>query len=861
MANFANPTVGSAYTSFPTEIRDAVTAALQQLHVGSHTNIPTNSIKWDASDNRWKKYNGSAFVDLTSTYAFNAQISATQLNLGDAQKIILGQHNDFEIVHDGANSVIRETGTGGLFLQSNNDIILGQTNGTTNYLEATPNHIILKVGGNEKFKVDSGGVILGDGVPLRIGAGVVSGQGDLVLRHDSNNSYIEDIGTGALIFKSNTYSFRNAADNEQIAVFNENGHVVLYYDNSPRLSTQSYGVVIDGDALLVANSTASAKRIEIRYGTNFTARLEASAVGVFQIQAYSGTAWYSAIEVNANGTVELNHSSNATKRLETTASGVKVTQLFLGYSTNTSDNAVIFGDQSDMRIYHDGNNGVFTNNTGNIFIENSASNQSSIFIRAKQGENGLAINHNGGVLLYYDGSSNPKLETVNTGVAIRTSNSNPVLSTWETTSGLILDGSFAAGIAFKDGTAGGATMFVHDNGLQWALRMAAAGGTPENAITADRNSAVKLHFDGQPKLETTVSGCAITGNLHLVSGSNIIELNSTDGSIEIRRAAGDPFIDFKVNNVDNEARLVMNSGQNNKIESLTGYIVGDFINNNHKIYCAGDSQDFQWYHDSNHSVIKNSTQNLYYITQHTHVFQNLNNPPVINAQFESNGRCLLTHGGAHCFQTTARGVHINGQSTNPFGTAWATDCAVNMSGAHGGGISINDAGHGGVIIAVTNFGQDFYIRNGAVNSAPVNQILAVRGGRVALFHNGTEQLGSSQFGLQVRFPNGTTKNRNPAYGTCLINGTTSTLSILKSFTISVTDHGTGDYQFNFADHGGTHTVSVFGNSTNNFIANGGHGGIYVISENSTHVRAQVFRENSSQAKMDKDILSVAIFSD
>ena len=57
MANFANPTVGSNYTDFPVEIRASVDAALQQLSVGSHTNIPTGAIKFDTTDNRWKKFN------------------------------------------------------------------------------------------------------------------------------------------------------------------------------------------------------------------------------------------------------------------------------------------------------------------------------------------------------------------------------------------------------------------------------------------------------------------------------------------------------------------------------------------------------------------------------------------------------------------------------------------------------------------------------------------------------------------------------------------------------------------------------------------------------------------------------------
>jgi len=118
MANFANPTVGSNYTDFPGEIRASVDAALQQLSVGSHTNIPTGAIKFDTSANRWKKYNGSAFVDLTSTYDLNANVSVNQLDLGDAERIRLGASQDLQLFHDSNNSVIYEGGTGNLAIQS-----------------------------------------------------------------------------------------------------------------------------------------------------------------------------------------------------------------------------------------------------------------------------------------------------------------------------------------------------------------------------------------------------------------------------------------------------------------------------------------------------------------------------------------------------------------------------------------------------------------------------------------------------------------------------------------------------------------------------------------------------------------------
>lgn len=132
-ANFNQPTVSTTYTDFPTQIIDNIDAALQQLSIGSPTNIPENAIKWDSNANRWKKYVDSnndgnfAFEDLTSTYDLNAQVSVTKLLLGDSNNnaggtnsIFLGSGNDLRIFHDGSNSWIRDyNGTGNLKITTN----------------------------------------------------------------------------------------------------------------------------------------------------------------------------------------------------------------------------------------------------------------------------------------------------------------------------------------------------------------------------------------------------------------------------------------------------------------------------------------------------------------------------------------------------------------------------------------------------------------------------------------------------------------------------------------------------------------------------------------------------------------------
>ena len=138
MANFANPTVGSNYTDFPGEIRTNVDAALQQLSVGSHTNIPTGAIKFDTSANRWKKYNGSAFVDLTSTYDLNANVSVNQLNLGNNERIRLGDSQQLQIYTNGTHSYIQESGSGALQFRGAN-IIFDNADGSERYIDCNLN--------------------------------------------------------------------------------------------------------------------------------------------------------------------------------------------------------------------------------------------------------------------------------------------------------------------------------------------------------------------------------------------------------------------------------------------------------------------------------------------------------------------------------------------------------------------------------------------------------------------------------------------------------------------------------------------------------------------------------------------------
>ena len=87
-------------------------------------------------------------------------------------------------------------------------------------------------------------LIFSDNVQARFG-----GSSDLRIYHDSNHSYIDDTGTGNLKLRSNNFRVSNADESKISATFQAAAGVELYYDNTSRMSTASYGIAVNGDIL------------------------------------------------------------------------------------------------------------------------------------------------------------------------------------------------------------------------------------------------------------------------------------------------------------------------------------------------------------------------------------------------------------------------------------------------------------------------------------------------------------------------------------------------------------------------------------------------------------------------------------
>jgi hypothetical protein len=82
MANWSNPLLTSTYTNFLTEVKDRDTDLALQFDGTTSSNIPTGAIRWNSSVNRWQKWSGSAWGELTSTYALTGLSTTGNATIG-----------------------------------------------------------------------------------------------------------------------------------------------------------------------------------------------------------------------------------------------------------------------------------------------------------------------------------------------------------------------------------------------------------------------------------------------------------------------------------------------------------------------------------------------------------------------------------------------------------------------------------------------------------------------------------------------------------------------------------------------------------------------------------------------------------
>tara|TARA_B100000700_G_scaffold38391_1_gene38256 strand:+ start:5256 stop:7640 length:2385 start_codon:yes stop_codon:yes gene_type:complete len=208
-------------------------------------------------------------VDFDSKIRFDESESA--LTFTDGTAIRVGTGSDFSIIHDGSNTILRDSGTGDVKLYSSkveignaagteSGIIFTQDGSVDLYYDNTERLSTTAIGATVFGDLVVAGVTtaealnitgiatvgtalsLADNVKAQFGTG-----GDLIVYHDGSHSYIKDGGTGDLTLIASRTIIGNAANAETIASFTENDSVKLYFDNTERLSTTAIGATVFGD--------------------------------------------------------------------------------------------------------------------------------------------------------------------------------------------------------------------------------------------------------------------------------------------------------------------------------------------------------------------------------------------------------------------------------------------------------------------------------------------------------------------------------------------------------------------------------------------------------------------------------------
>jgi hypothetical protein len=82
MANWSNPVLTSTYTDVLNQLKDRDVDLALQFDGTTSSNLATGTIRWDSSANRWKKWTGSTWGELTTTYALTGLSTTGNASVG-----------------------------------------------------------------------------------------------------------------------------------------------------------------------------------------------------------------------------------------------------------------------------------------------------------------------------------------------------------------------------------------------------------------------------------------------------------------------------------------------------------------------------------------------------------------------------------------------------------------------------------------------------------------------------------------------------------------------------------------------------------------------------------------------------------
>ena len=697
-------------------------------------------------------------LDLTGSNITNAGIiTANNVTIGAAT-------TDLIVNGDARITGILTIGTGSLTLDGSNNLVnvgtaltLGHTQGlqfhTQNLHSAgfEVNQINVSgastMGGDVTFTGDNYNVLwdksqnqleFADNAKALFGT-----DGDLFVFHNGSNSYVQDAGQGILFLDSSETNITKFGSNHNMAKFIGGGAVELYHNNTKRFETTTSGVTITGDGTFTGN-------VSIGGTLTYEDVTNIDSVGI--ITARSG--------INLiGGNITLGDTSDG-----------------------SSDDLLIFGAGSDLKIYHDSNHSYIQNATGDLFIKSNADDlvlqaADDILIRPQNGEDGIKVIGNGAVEIYHDGTK--MLETTSIGLTIsgdvkiidnenlRLGNDNDMLLYHTGSHGYIENAT--------------GNMYIRGGGGQILMR----ANSSEDAVVIKPDGSVELYYNNTKHFETVSAGLNFAGSnadqLQWQKSNNLLKFRDGTKAVfgegddfKIEHNTNENYIDSNSGHIYIRANVNDDEGDNIYIQPKSGENSAVFIHDGAvELYHNGtkrletfDNSPYVGVSVTNDLILNgagdtairwavggyggsNYKWGMYYANSdgHLRIFDNVNSRAV--AVWKNTGAIELNYAASKKFETTSSGVNVTGQLVADNGLKVPDGKHITLgtdndfrfyhdgSNAAWNNTTGNNYLYGG--------GGHFYIR-------PVNAEQGINvhaNGNVELFHDNVERLETTSTGVSL----------------------------------------------------------------------------------------------------------------
>ena len=276
--------------------------------------------------------------------------------MGDSDQIQLGDSGDLKIFHNGSHSIVRETGTGNLFLQSDNNVILSKDTGTETMVKAIADGAVeLYHDDVKKFNTGSHGVDIVDE------AHIEGATPHLTLKR-TNNANIPTLrfkGSGGTV--GATIGFDGTSGTANELIFSTGASLV------ERFRVTLTGAEVTGPLKVdsIVSNDSSALSFDTPIHVNTISSVDSSAIQLND-----------SLQVAGNLTVGEN-DTNAT----ITTQGSGDLTLSTNSGTNSGTIKITDGTNGDITIENDGTGDILLKAGGQVGIGSVSSPDTSLHVK------------------------------------------------------------------------------------------------------------------------------------------------------------------------------------------------------------------------------------------------------------------------------------------------------------------------------------------------------------------------------------------------------------------------------------------------------------------------------------------------